>query len=65
MVASTPLWTRRQTAQFLNLKEQTLAMWAMVGRGPRFIKVGRAVRYRPQDVERYLQANTVGSQSDE
>jgi predicted DNA-binding transcriptional regulator AlpA len=55
------LLTRRQAAELLALKEQTLARWAMLGKGPRFVKCGsRAVRYRPADIERYIAANIVG-----
>jgi len=57
----TNLWTRRQTAEYLGIKEQTLAFWATIGRGPRYVKVGRAVRYRLSDIEAYLKANTVGA----
>jgi len=30
------------------------------GRGPRFIKLGRMVRYRNTDIDAYLRANTRG-----
>jgi predicted DNA-binding transcriptional regulator AlpA len=29
------------------------------GRGPRFLKLGRMVRYRRRDIEEYLSASTV------
>ncbi len=29
------------------------------GRGPNWIRVGRSVRYRPDDLQAYLAANTV------
>jgi predicted DNA-binding transcriptional regulator AlpA len=32
----------------------TLELWRSVGRGPRFVKLGRSVRYRKRDVERWL-----------
>jgi predicted DNA-binding transcriptional regulator AlpA len=31
------------------------------GRGPPWIRVGRSVRYRPEDIQSYLSANTVTS----
>jgi hypothetical protein len=37
-----------------------LQSWRYTGRGPRFIKLGRMVRYRTGDVDEYLRANTRG-----
>lgn len=31
------------------------------GNGPKYVKVGRAVRYRRSDLDSYLAANTIGS----
>jgi excisionase family DNA binding protein len=58
---TTNLLTRRQAAELLKLKEQTLSKWAMLGKGPRFVRCGRAVRYRPTDVEKFIDQNTVGA----
>ena len=58
---STPnLLTRRQAAQYVGLAEQTLAVWAMDGRNLPFIKAGRAVRYRREDLDEFLRRRTVG-----
>jgi excisionase family DNA binding protein len=59
------LYTREQAAEFLNLKPQTLAAWAMTGRGPAFCKMGRAVRYRRSVLEAYVEATMRGGDSDE
>lgn len=32
----------------------TLEVWRSLGRGPRYLKLGRSVRYRKRDVERWL-----------
>jgi predicted DNA-binding transcriptional regulator AlpA len=34
--------------------EKTLANWRSQGSGPKFLKIGRHVRYRPADVETWL-----------
>jgi excisionase family DNA binding protein len=44
----------------LGVSRSTLQSWRYAGRGPRFIKLGRLVRYRSTDVDAYLQANTRG-----
>lgn len=48
------LFDTGETAKILGLARQTLDVWRVRGRGPRFIKVGRAVRYRESDLQGYL-----------
>ena len=56
----TKLLTPSQTAEILGVQEQTLCVWRSTRRaGPPFIKVGRAVRYDPADVQRYIATRTV------
>jgi excisionase family DNA binding protein len=57
--ATDELLTRRETAEFLKLREQTLACMACQGRGPAYIKCGRAVRYRKSDLDAWLESRTV------
>ena len=35
-----------EAAHFLGVREQTLAAWRMRGKGPRFSRCGRLIRYR-------------------
>lgn len=44
----------------LDVSRSTLQSWRYAGHGPRFIKLGRLVRYRNADVNAYLQAHTRG-----
>ena len=44
-----------EAAQWLKVKVQTLALWRSKGKGPRYCKIGRAVRYRLEDLEAYAQ----------
>ena len=44
----------------LGVSRSTLQSWRYAGRGPRFIKLGRLVRYRNADVDAYLRAQTRG-----
>jgi excisionase family DNA binding protein len=63
-----PLLSRREAAQFLGIRESTLAIWHATGRYPLpVIKVGRLVRYRRDDLEGFLNARTTShaSQSQE
>lgn len=50
------LWTPERTAQELGMSVRTLATWRSTGRQELpFVKVGRLVRYRAQDVAAWLQ----------
>jgi len=44
----------------LGVSRSTLQSWRYTGRGPRFIKLGRMVRYRTADIDAFLRANTRG-----
>jgi excisionase family DNA binding protein len=58
-VAERPrLLSIRELAAYLNVPVQTLYVWRYNGDGPRGIKVGRHVRYRPEDVEEWLEERT-------
>lgn len=45
-----PWLTRPDLAARLGVPESTINYWAYKGRGPRFAKFGRHVRYRLEDV---------------
>lgn len=49
--------TVQQAAEYLGLAVSTLNKWRCHGGGPVFIKMGRAVRYRAEDLEAFVQAN--------
>ena len=53
------LLTRKEAANRMRIKEQTLALWASTGRyGLPFIKIGRKVFYRIEHIEQFLENNT-------
>lgn len=53
--------TTREAAAFLGLAVSTLNKWRCYGEGPQFIKLGRAVRYRQDALERYVETSTQNS----
>ena len=55
----------QQAAEYLNLKKNTLEIWRLRGDGPGFCKFGRAVRYRKQDLDAYIQRCLVKSTSEQ
>ena len=56
--ARRPLATPGELAEYLGNTVDGLAQWRFRGTGPRFIKVGRQVRYHWEDVEAWLSAQT-------
>ncbi len=54
------LLTVEGASQLLNIRPQTLAKWRMLGRGPAFVKIGGAVRYRPSAINAFIDANVGG-----
>ena len=55
---TTPPLTTNQAAEALGVKPATLEVWRCQGRGPRFLKLGRVVRYRQSDLEAFLNENS-------
>ena len=43
----------------------TVRKWRYKGLGPRYIKLGGSVRYRPEDVRAYLSASPTGGGGDD
>ena len=53
------LKTPKEAADFLKVKEQTLAVWRCRGiNNLPFVKAGRSIRYRGSDLEAFLERNT-------
>ena len=50
-----PLLTEQDVARLLRRKLRTLQKDRLLNRGPRYIKVGKSVRYRPADVAAFLE----------
>ncbi|WP_306253769.1 helix-turn-helix domain-containing protein [Parvularcula sp. IMCC14364] len=58
--ADKPL-TNEQAANYLGMKASTLNRWRCSGVGPRFLKVGRLIKYRKSDLDAYLQGRVFQS----
>lgn len=52
-------WSPQQTADAIGTARQTLAKWRCEGRGPKYVRVGRNIRYRPADVHQWLAEQVV------
>ena len=59
-----PYLSERQVAEALNLSVRTLQHWRLEGRGPLFVRIGRAVRYPQGEIEKFLKSMLRQSTSD-
>lgn len=55
-VSTQPL-TEIEAALRLGLKVATLRAWRHQGRGPAYVRLGRAIRYLAVDVDEFLSSN--------
>ncbi len=54
------LLTRKEAAEFLNIKEETLAVWKCTHKyNLPVVKVGRLCRYRKEDLLNFIERRTV------
>ncbi|MBV9985737.1 MAG: helix-turn-helix domain-containing protein [Bradyrhizobium sp.] len=54
----------RDAARMLNVSTSWLAKARLTGNGPRFVKIGRAVRYANSSLREYIKSRTRGSTSE-
>lgn len=59
--AAPPILNTEEAAKYLNVQPATLEQWRWNGKGPRFVKIGRACRYRQADLEAFLDARVFSS----
>lgn len=48
----------KQAAKILEINEKTLTNWRSSGKSPKYVKVGRCVRYRLSDLTAWIEANS-------
>jgi hypothetical protein len=53
--------TENQAADFLGVSVRTLQAWRVRGGGPRYLKIGRSVRYQRRELVAFQKAHTVSS----
>ena len=64
MTTMRSLLTQIEAAELLSLGVRTLEKYRVTGLGPRFIKLNKSVRYRPEDLESWVAARVVKSTSE-
>lgn len=51
--------TSKETAKLLGYRVRTLKKWRSTGRGPAYVRIGSRVRYRREEINRWLDQQTV------
>jgi excisionase family DNA binding protein len=52
------LLSTKEAARLLGVHYNTMSKWRIRGIGPRFVKIGTAIRYRRSDIETWLRNRT-------
>jgi excisionase family DNA binding protein len=55
------LLTTKEAADYFRIQPNTIEQWRVKGQGPKFVKIGRCIRYRPTDIKDYLDQMLVSS----
>lgn len=56
LTADDRLWTVQQLAEYLHIPVKTIYKWRETDSGPRGLRIGKHVRFRPTDVFEWLEA---------
>lgn len=54
------LLCEKLASRFLSVSQRTLQAWRVAGSGPAYIKMGRAVRYSPDDLQNWINSKRQG-----
>ena len=57
---SDTLLSTREAAQILAVRPRTLEHWRSIGAGPRYSRIGRAVRYSRVAIDKFILDNQSG-----
>ncbi len=63
-MTSETYYTPEEAAEYLRSSPSTLAKLRLYGGGPAFTRIGRVIRYRRSDLDRWMSEKLVRSTSD-
>jgi excisionase family DNA binding protein len=59
------LLTRKEAAEYLGVREDTLAIWACKKRHPlKYVKIGRLAKYRKAHLDEFIELQTIKREYD-
>jgi predicted DNA-binding transcriptional regulator AlpA len=57
-----PMLNERDVARITGMSVQTIRRWRLFRGGPRYLKIGSAVRYKPEDIAEWLESRPAGGE---
>lgn len=54
------LLNERDVARVTSLSVASVRRWRLIGQGPKYLKIGSAVRYRPEDISAWIESRPRG-----
>jgi len=54
------LLNEREVARVTGMSLASVRRWRLLRQGPRFLKIGSAVRYKPEDISAWLESRPTG-----
>ncbi len=60
--ALTDLLNEHDVARITGLSVASVRRWRLVRQGPKYLKIGAAVRYKPEDVAAWLESRPTGGE---
>ena len=56
------LLTENDVARIIGLSVASVRRWRLLHQGPRYLKLGAAVRYKPEDISAWLESRPTGGE---
>lgn len=56
--------TPQHAAKIIGISKSTLAKLRLKGDGPKYLKIGKSILYRPQDIEEWMASRVFKSTSE-
>ncbi len=53
------LMVTERAAEYLDVSKGTLPVWRCRGTGPKYVRIGRCIKYRKADLDAYIEERTV------
>jgi predicted DNA-binding transcriptional regulator AlpA len=57
-----PLQTEHDVARVTGMSVASVRRWRLLHQGPKYIKMGAAVRYKPEDISTWLESRPTGGE---
>ena len=57
MVTTSALLNERQVSEVLSISVASVRRWRLLRQGPKYVKIGAAVRYKPEEVAAWIESS--------